>query len=699
MLTLNQSRRADSATILRDFVLTDGQIVYTNIFYVIPDSPRFVATEDGGPAFDFLWYLSGAPQDQKAGGIVTMSLELAPTAEDAARLRQWIAQSYGVAADSVELRSAPFKSGSVELAFAAETTGGEFVNQVAGNGPAQLTGAERATFVVPLTADGAALLSKALDQHLRVFHLRYDLVFDYHLASVHMHVWCDVAKSLAAAQTWVAPGSDDPAQLRATLVAKSAAGIDIVSEEPLPAEQQAALQKSGEDVLDRALGSSLFAPATGNSAPKLLPYSSAMEGALNFTLNESFPLEKHAVLDSLLEIDLTPEQAARRIAKTNLTSGFFTVLDVQVACTVAFAAGLISLVHVRIEYDQTGDTGRVQRSGEFVFKAGSDPIQHFRTELAVPGKDSYNYTVDVYYRGDHAPAHFEASEVTNTVLILNLDGAGVLDVTLDLRQVPFESVHAAVVDVEYPSKKLAAQFILDGNGMSGRWQTIIGEQRQPWRYKASWVLTDGRRIEGEWIDTSASAVRLDAPAELRSKMRVLVVAAGDFTGLGQVLLDLRESDGSAQTQFAFFSAGQTHIWEPPAAPGSEIAYQYRRTLMFADGRNRVLDPDWVAETRPVLVVENPLSFHVQIVPRLLDLGASLRIVIVELESEATFVERRTLIVRTKTDQLQWTFGLDSADQHKYRYRLTPVTAQGDRQPPSDWRESDSEILVLDLPKV
>jgi hypothetical protein len=701
MLTLAQSRRASPFTIFRDFVLSDGHAEFTNIFYVLPDSPRLSLNADGGPAFDFVWYRSNRSGDPRAGGIAMVTVELTPPPDQRSVAAQAIADTYGVSTQSVEIRSVPFKSGSVQLTYAGETGSGEFASQVSGNGAAQLTGAEHATFAVDLTADGAALLWNAIDQHLHVFHLRYDLVFEHRLASVHMHVWCDVSSSLKAAGAWAQAGGVDPSALRSTLVTNKAAGIDITSEQPLPAEQQAALQKSGEEILNHALASTLFEPADAKAAPKVLPYSPAMEAALNFTLDESFPLQQHAVLDTLLDISLTPEQWTRQVRQCDLTDGFFSILDVQVVCTVDFSTDLISLVKVKIDYDQTGDTGRVQRSGEFVFKKNADAIQHFRSELAAPGKTSYNYTVDIFYSGDHAPWNIECKNVGKSVLVLDFDSAGVLDIVLELRNVQFEIVGAVVVDLAYPAKNLSSQLILDGKNMSGRWQAVLAEARQAWRYHVTWVLLDGRRLEGPWVDTTDVRVYLDSPLELRSRMRVQVVAAGDFSDIAQLIVDLRrQSDSSQQAQISLNAAGQTQLWESGGASASSMAYEYRRTVIYKDGRSSVLDSDWVSSTRPVLVVANDPQFHVQIVPRFLDLGASLRMVILELESEPVApdsAERKTLLIRSKTDDLQWTFGAGSANRHNYRYRLTLVPAQGDRQPPTEWRESDAEILVLQTP--
>src|SRR5207248_3174693 len=189
----------------------------------------------------------------KAGGIVTITVEVSIPADQRDGLRQTIASIYSLAASDVELRSVPFKAGSVRLSYAGETGGGDFARQIAGNGPALLSGAERATFVVDLTGEGAALLWQAIDRRLDTFQLTYDLVFDHRLANVHMRVWCDARKSLSAADPWIKAGGADPAKLRAALADQRLAGVEVIADEPLPPEHLAASQKAGDDLLTRAI--------------------------------------------------------------------------------------------------------------------------------------------------------------------------------------------------------------------------------------------------------------------------------------------------------------------------------------------------------------------------------------------------------------------------------------------------------------
>ena len=342
MLTLSRNRQIGTCSVFRDFFLADGKPQYTNLFYALPDAPRWAINEEGDPSFDFLWYRTLATDATRNGGIVTMMVDLSVTGDQRNALLQTIPAEFALGPTEVELRSIPFKSGTVDLAFAGESTDGEFTNQIAGSGPARFAGAERAAFSLDLSADGASLLWQAIDRRLALFRVRYDLVFEHRLTGVRMRVWCDARKSYPAAEQWLKSGGSDPRQLRVGLMEQRLAGVELSSEDPLRSEQASALQECGQEILDRALASTLFSFDDASArrgddsgsdsrgagrALRLQPYSELMERSLNLSFNESYPLEQHAVLEAVLHLDLSPDQLARRIDRLDVTSGFFDILE------------------------------------------------------------------------------------------------------------------------------------------------------------------------------------------------------------------------------------------------------------------------------------------------------------------------------------------------------------------------------------
>src|SRR6266849_6424161 len=192
MLTLTDNVRMGVFTVFRDVSFESGARALTSTFYALPDTPRLALDDDGGPAFRFWWYrrtldsvaIASGGDAARAGGRLIVTVDLGPTGAERAQLSQDLAARFQIAGgeSAINLLPMPFVSGTVALACAAESGGtGDFVNQVAGNGPARLAGDEQAAFAVDLTRDGAALLATAIEKKIDVLHVRYDLVFAYHL--------------------------------------------------------------------------------------------------------------------------------------------------------------------------------------------------------------------------------------------------------------------------------------------------------------------------------------------------------------------------------------------------------------------------------------------------------------------------------------------------------------------------------------
>jgi hypothetical protein len=710
MITLADSCRLGSSTVFRDVLYRDGQRRYTPRFYVLPDAPRLARAAAGRPAFDFLWYRNrlDAGTAPSAGGVVTLTVELAPSADERAQLAEAIPAAFAPEVlPSIDIVAVPFKSGTVTLGFAGESGRGELATQVAGNGPARLVGAERATFVVELSRDGAAVLWNAIEDGRDLFHVRYDLVFEHRLDDIELRVWSDARRCHEVATARLRAGSLDARQLTESLVADRLAGVELRSERPLADEHRRALERLGQSLLEASLVGALFdaeAGATtattsglshGDRTLPLRPYGDSIQSTLNHTFKESYPVEQHAVLADVLRLGASREQLGERVRLVDLDGGFFRVLEVPIHCTVDFARDLVAAVTARVEYDATGPAGRVHRTGEFLFREG-ETMQTFRTELAAPALRSYRYDVDVYYRGDPHPARIAYPETDADAIVLDLDGMGVLDVAVELGDVPLDTVRAAVVDLEYPSKGLSHRLILDGEHPGGLWRVAVRERPAPYRYRVAWITVDDRRIEGEWQRSSQRTVWLNAPRDLVQAARVQVIGAGEFTGLAQIVLDLRTTSEAdpQEAQVAFSGPGETWTWQPRVADRAAFRYQARRTLVYQDGIVRELP--WTDEDRPVLVVRDQLRADVRIVSRLLDLGGAWQSALLSLEygDEGDGLHQQTaLVLKDREAELGWSIRLGTPDHRRYRYQLTLIPAHGPRKT-LPWQESEDPILVL-----
>ena len=266
---------------------------------------------------------------------------------------------------------------------------------------------------------------------------------------MRLRVWCDVRTSLSVVGDRLAAGPLDPGALRTTLTTQKLAGTELTTQTALPPDDQATLERLGEQLLEAALAAALFEPnGDGPALTRLRPYAAEMETHLNHTFTQSFPVELHAVLDGLIRLDGGAQALGDRVRQIDLDGGFFRVLEVKVFCTVDFASDPIETVKATFVYEASGSGGPVRRSAELVFRAGV-PVQTFRFDLAAPDARAFRYDVDVWYRDSPEPLHLSYPAAEATVVVLDLDGLGVLDVDVELRDVPFEVVRSVVVDLRH----------------------------------------------------------------------------------------------------------------------------------------------------------------------------------------------------------------------------------------------------------
>lgn len=698
MLTLVDSLRVGSVTAYRDVVRVDGERRYTHVFYVVPASPRICVDEAGDDAVHMLWYRGALDGDGPArgGALLSLAVDLTLSTEERASAVEALSKLLPASSPEVELRPLPVVSGTVALSLGGESEDGVLVERVLGGGAARLSGWERATFFVQLTAEGAALVDQALRGGHAVLHARYELTFEHRLDQARLRVWADGRKVWRDAAAALDAGSLEVPRLREGLVAKRLAGYEVIPEGPLPDALRERLERLGAQLLDAALKSALFtADATegdGTEAPRLKPFEPAVDASLNVTYSESYVATQTESVEGNLSPVLSPEQIARHVRRVDLEGGFFRVLEVKVYCTADFGRGLVSAVKVRLDYDAVGAAGRVQRSEAFVFQ-DSATTGTFRTELADPSALAYRYEAEVFYEGISTPTRLTYPPTERTALVLDLDGLGVLDVSACLVGVPFERVRAVTVELEYPSRSLSERLFLDADTPAASWRVVVRDHPLlPYRYRAIWILTDDRRVEGEWTESRSPKVFIGAPPDVDEAGRVLLVASGDFSALAQ--LSATVAVEREQQTFTFRNAGESYEWRPSGEKQGALRYRVRYAMVYRDGIAR--ETDWFEEERPVLVVRDALRFEVRVVARRLDLGGALRMAILTLDASDPENGIRETRVFTLVDRLAattWSFRIAAPERHRYRYQLTLVPAAGPRQTTA-WADADAELLVL-----
>jgi hypothetical protein len=677
MLSLAQPRRIEDLTVFRDSSYRDGARAFSPIFYCLPERPRLAVDEAGRPKFQFLWYRA-APGQPGSGGLLMVTVDLAVPAEKQRIIREKLQQELG---DSLlsppELQNVPFRGGTVEIAFAGEQDAGDAVQRISGSGPARLLPGQQASFLIELTAEGAAVLWETLERRLPPFLVHYELEFDGRLDDVSMRIWCQTRQAHSAAGNLLRMGQATPHSIGQYLMDQRLAGLDLKSELPLPPEHRAELEKLGARTLERALAASFLKPG----GQELREWNPSLETSLNMTFDESCSLPQWAVYSEALTVPGTPAELSSQIRLIDLAAGNVR-RELAVLCTVNYDRDPIDKIRLLL---QSGDS-----HGDLLFEPGITS-QVFRSI----GPPRYRYSMEVFYRGRPEPRRLGPFEHEGTSLVLDLDSLGVLQVSGALRIAPLNAVKAAVLDIQY-SESVAHRAILDGEHPSMQWTAVVDGTLQPYQTKVDWLLLDGRRLEGEWQTTAARQLFLDVPASVLQRFEVLLLCADSFEDIAKLLLDIRTLDGTAPAQFAFTKSDDQFTWKPQ---GGALVFEYRRTLIDKNGNVVPLDSSWVRSEARVLPVSAGTRHKVDIVPRLLDLGGALRLALLDMDhpGDGAFRASKTIAIPSRESKLSWIFRSAGADEGRYRYRLTLIRSDGSRMPASEWRETDETVLVLQAP--
>ena len=683
MLTLLDTVRVGSFTVYRDVVPgAAGARRLTSRCYVQPDEPRLALAADGRPELDLLWYRAppGAPAaGRRTGGLLTVSLDLALTPSERDAVVQGLRAALpGEDLTDLELVDVPYLDATVEL-----TTAGGTAPVTQAPVPARLQGDARATVVVELDRDAAALVHGLLESGQPLFHARFMLGFAASLEAVRLRVWCDARRAHDLASGLE---THDPAGLVRALLPEQAAGVELLEERPLSTADRERLTALGTRLVAAALGETLWDAAPGGG-PTLRPYEARFETVLNHTLTASAVVRQEVVAEAVLDAGASLAELGDRVRTVDLERGFFAVLEVALVCTVDFGAGLVDRVDVEVVYDQTGADGRVLRSRTFTFGPGAGP-QRFRTDLAAPDLRDISWRTSVWYHGDPVPVVLVQSPTATELVVVDLDGTGVLDVAVGLRDVADDLASGASVELEHASTGQAGRLVLDRSHPEDRWTVVTRVAPGPVRQRTTWHLVGGADVVGPWTEMTSRRLDLDLPPDLRPRTGVELVSAGDCSALAQVLVELRTGPEATPSSFAFTAPGQSARWADAGLDPADLRYEAHQVLVRSDGGRD--DLGWTDRDSPVLVVGDLLRFEVVVEPRLLDLGGSLRLALLELTAPSG--ESRTLVLRDTLPQ-HWSFRMSAPGASEYQHRLTLLPVGGDRVVLSP-RTARTGVLVL-----
>lgn len=669
MLTLTGATRLGGSTVFRDVVVEGERSRATSTVHVLAQTPRLAQHADGWPA---LWLVRhrGAPgARERIGAVLTLTLDLSPTPTELEALRAMLGPG-------VEPQPLQPVAGTVVLSVGGSSGPDDMVRAISGPRSASLTGYHRASFVVDLTADGAAMLDAALARELPVLHVAYALTFHHVVDGVLIRAWADLEAAAVVLTERAQALAPDAAVVVATLRERMLMGLTVeVLEGAVDDEALAQLQAIAQQLLDAAVVEQLLVPAGPAGAASV---RSPATKRLDLRIRQGMVLSASTTITGLVALDI-PAQAGRiRHVDTDVR----THLDVTVCCTVAFDDSPIDAVLFTWELPSTGATDVLR------FSAGTSEAS-FRT-LRGP-HDGWRYRVEVWLDGRTEPLVLPWVETEETLVVLDLDGVGYVDLTLRLETLALGELRAAAVELEHPALPTADTAVLDAEHPAFRWIRAVAEHpARPWRARVDWLGRDGERRIGAWQEDTGRTLVLVPPEAPTPDSEVLLVFVGPFDDLALVICELRVVGDERSTTLELDGSGRAQQWRRPF----DAAWEHRQTRVRPDGR-RETDP-WTLGDDPILVVRDPFAALVTVVPHALWPTGPWRLAQVQLRPAGADTAGTLLSFRPGDAERTWRLRTAVPGELAYEHRLIMIGPTG----PSlqgEWVRSASTVLVLRHP--
>ena len=616
MLKISRQELVDGITVF-------GDDAFDDIFYVVPEVPRFRTDDLGDPVFRFLKYRMPLEREdgKRGGGFAFFDTELTFTPEALAKLtaaldtlvqdRSGKAGFRGSVAGAREARLGTliYTRGTVNLLL--KEAGGALIEAVRGAGKPSLFGRNIATFMVEFTPEGATLFEAALQGKGGVVSVVYDLHFITKLPEIRGRAWFEAEKFYSYEQTididWELYGDDEYVEkITEKFTDGEAMGIELHLDAVLPdPEADRKLKDKIRSMMERALQDAVLR--------KMIPDIDAiakddrgipedienLQRAFETRKTASFSMEyrensaiewniaPNGILPNITTLtskDGNPVLWADHATVVDLNDPFFQTLHVKVGVNADFKALPIHSIEVKLEYHH-GAQHKVQ---EYSFTS-SDGTQDFETFIEGDDRE-YTYSYQVNYIGSAKTFISTPAKTNDTALTVNVEDLGLLDVIVQTGDIDWTKVTSAQVQARYQDtgvENFEEQFALTSADPTHRVLHVLFQpRRRPLSYQVEYFLTDGRRIKLPEESTDRSPILINDPLGRTRKFEVRGV--GDFaTHIAQIYLDLVYEDAANDYTFeqsVVLSAGSEAASQPyPVLGEGGGEVRYSGSIRYKDG--------------------------------------------------------------------------------------------------------------------
>lgn len=643
------------------------------------------------------------PPGELEGGLLSMTTQLVVSQEDQQKIRSHIQGGGGgpvprfrdglvrillpqAITKPIRLAYPTYVDGSVEFGLLPGDAP-TFVKGTAGSKKPTLSGSNLATYSALLGQEGVRLLRHSLEDGNRraAATINYAVTFLARIPSVTIRVtgnMSDVYQEIkehctvhewysqnGAVSTWTYPQVSSLQELKTMTTSlkieidtvqdvspeAAAAGdaskaieamaLNVIQTQIMPRFFAPGLtpglvtEKLGTDPLAHAPGKT--GPAANNNQMYLKNFTQEMNGSIDvsFTARSTVKVNRYPNTD--LMTLLTPDEFAASVSQADLSTPYFSLLDVPVRVTANFDTDPIAAIKVFLDYDQKDDkTGEVKKkTEEFLFDTNED-VFYFRTIMARDAenrpKDTYRYRSQIVYKATAKTEDIAEVETRDRNLLIGYDRLGCVQVKALLGAMPPGVVERTQVHFRYPglsSPTAEADVFLTETVTEGAWFTYTGgNPSREYEYQVTYFMKDGQQLEMPVARSSNERLVVNAPFE--DRLAVTFVSQGVFPPIANIVVSARyvdkDADYDVMEVHTLQAAGETWAWQVNLRDKTKRTFDYKVDVNFADGSSA--SQDWTPGEEGTVNVGQVTRelLQVEVVPTLLDL-TKWKLVIVRLK--------------------------------------------------------------------
>ncbi len=690
-----------------------------NVFYAIPQQPRYRLDAQGHPSFAFYKYRFPVDhQDgRKGGGFLIFDVEFVVDETVLATIKTELADQVALEAQKQGVSPVP----EVVFGEVTYTKGSAWLNyntglvdkQIPNGASPSLFGNNVCTFALELPPEGATFFEQAMQGQGGAVSVVYDLWFWARLPKIRVTGSFNASSFYSFYQTidtdWNLWSEDSYREtVREQAIQSEAMTIDYdfgaITDEKVRAPIRDWAQRTLDDAVERKMIQAV-APVSEDQrkAPDGIEdvtrdISNIQISSFSLNYSEAQTVEWHHVpqgilpnITSLKDHDGNPIKWSDYARTIDLDDPFFKTIRVNASVNADFQGLPIHSVEVKLTYKgrPMANLAEGEPDGEVVLRTEAD-VAKFASFVEADDWN-YSYSYQVNYRGESRQFQSPEFQTNEGNLTIGVDDVGILAVDVVAGDINWTEVDRVAVTLRYTDTEngvtpVEEQFALTQAAPTYQIQEVIFQPlRNNYEYVVTYTMKNGRELKGATLEGRSRKLFINDV--FGNRRTVAVRGVGDFANRIQtVFVDLdwlEQGNGYEQTKSqALSSASAFFDWTFPVIDDAHGTLTYKATTAYKDGTSEQL-PVTVATTSTILLPPPVAAFlDVQVVPDLVD-WTQVRLVRVSLSysdpAHGVTVSKDLILSGASHSPAPWHVDLQDRTKDDFTYTVTFYLASGQQK--------------------